>query len=192
MRFTTEVGQVFQTAGNFARITPDAKSLVYMGRQGGTYQLFRRSLEWAEATPLPGTDAGFNLFISPDSQWVGFSTLTHIKKVLLVGGPPVNVCECRNVRGASWGDDGYIVYGVAGSGLWRVAASGRVSPSRSRRHHWKQSTTDRPTSPMEKASCSPCGLPRLQNYLAAFEGTGIMEELRKKWMEDGSWIAALP
>lgn len=31
----------------------------------------------------------------------------------------------------------------------------------------------------------------LQNYLAAFEGTGIMEELRKKWMEDGSWIAAL-
>lgn len=32
----------------------------------------------------------------------------------------------------------------------------------------------------------------LQNYLAAFEGTGIMEELRKKWMEDGSWIAALP
>lgn len=110
---------MFQTAGNFARITPDAKSLVYMGKQGGTYQLFRRSLEWAEATPLPGTDAGFNLFISPDSQWVGFSTLTHIKKVLLVGGPPVNVCECRNVCGASWGDDGYIVYGVAGS-----AASG--------------------------------------------------------------------
>ncbi len=32
----------------------------------------------------------------------------------------------------------------------------------------------------------------LQNYLAAFEGTGILEELRKKWLEDGSWVAALP
>jgi len=32
----------------------------------------------------------------------------------------------------------------------------------------------------------------LENYLAAFEGTGIMDGLRKKWLEDGSWIAALP
>jgi len=32
----------------------------------------------------------------------------------------------------------------------------------------------------------------LENYMAAFEGTGILEGLRKKWLEDGSWIAALP
>ncbi|HSF14790.1 MAG TPA: transporter substrate-binding domain-containing protein [Vicinamibacteria bacterium] len=32
----------------------------------------------------------------------------------------------------------------------------------------------------------------LGNYLTAFEGTGIMDRLRKKWLEDGSWIAALP
>ena len=32
----------------------------------------------------------------------------------------------------------------------------------------------------------------LQNYLAAFEGTGLLEQLREKWMEDGSWVAALP
>lgn len=32
----------------------------------------------------------------------------------------------------------------------------------------------------------------LENYLAAFEGTGILDGLRKKWLEDGSWIAALP
>lgn len=32
----------------------------------------------------------------------------------------------------------------------------------------------------------------IQNYLSAFEGTGIMEELRQKWLEDGSWIASLP
>ena len=32
----------------------------------------------------------------------------------------------------------------------------------------------------------------LQSYLAAFEGTGLMDQLRQKWLEDGSWIAALP
>jgi polar amino acid transport system substrate-binding protein len=32
----------------------------------------------------------------------------------------------------------------------------------------------------------------IDNYLAAFEGTGILQQLRKKWLEDGSWIAALP
>jgi ABC-type amino acid transport substrate-binding protein len=32
----------------------------------------------------------------------------------------------------------------------------------------------------------------LQNYLAAFEGVGALEQLRKKWMEDDSWVAALP
>ena len=32
----------------------------------------------------------------------------------------------------------------------------------------------------------------IENFLAAFEGTGLLEQLRKKWLEDGSWIAALP
>lgn len=32
----------------------------------------------------------------------------------------------------------------------------------------------------------------LENFMMTFEGTGIMDELRKKWLEDGSWIAALP
>ena len=32
----------------------------------------------------------------------------------------------------------------------------------------------------------------LENYLDAIEGIGLLELLRKKWFEDGSWIAALP
>jgi polar amino acid transport system substrate-binding protein len=32
----------------------------------------------------------------------------------------------------------------------------------------------------------------LENYVEALEGAGLMEQLRKKWLEDGSWIAALP
>lgn len=32
----------------------------------------------------------------------------------------------------------------------------------------------------------------LENYMRAFEGTGILDELRKKWLENDSWVAALP
>ena len=32
----------------------------------------------------------------------------------------------------------------------------------------------------------------VQNYLDTLEGTGILEALRAKWLEDGSWVAALP
>lgn len=32
----------------------------------------------------------------------------------------------------------------------------------------------------------------LESYVRAYEATGQLEALRKKWLEDGSWIAALP
>jgi len=32
----------------------------------------------------------------------------------------------------------------------------------------------------------------VRNYVAALEGTGILESLRKAWLENDSWVAALP
>jgi ABC-type amino acid transport substrate-binding protein len=32
----------------------------------------------------------------------------------------------------------------------------------------------------------------VDNFLGAFEKTGVLGQLRKKWFEDGDWIAALP
>lgn len=32
----------------------------------------------------------------------------------------------------------------------------------------------------------------LENFMGAFEGTGILDELREKWLENDAWIAALP
>lgn len=32
----------------------------------------------------------------------------------------------------------------------------------------------------------------VQNYVSAYEGTGLLTALRKKWLEGSSWIAALP
>ena len=41
-------------------------------------------------------------------------------------------------------------------------------------------------------SSDPQLLTLLDNYLEALEGMGYMAELRKVWLQDGSWIAALP
>ena len=32
----------------------------------------------------------------------------------------------------------------------------------------------------------------LTNYLATFERAGVLEVLRKKWMENDSWVADIP
>lgn len=32
----------------------------------------------------------------------------------------------------------------------------------------------------------------VQNYMTALEGTGLMQGLRQSWLENGSWVAALP
>ena len=32
----------------------------------------------------------------------------------------------------------------------------------------------------------------LENYLETLERTTVLDQLRKKWLEDGSWVAALP
>ncbi len=32
----------------------------------------------------------------------------------------------------------------------------------------------------------------VDNYLTAYEKTGVLNQLRKKWFEDDAWIAALP
>ena len=32
----------------------------------------------------------------------------------------------------------------------------------------------------------------VDNFLRAYEKTGVLSQIRKKWFEDSSWVAALP
>jgi serine/threonine-protein kinase len=77
-----------------------------------------------EARPIPGTE-GFALapFFSPDGQWIGFATGAGLRKVPVGGGPPITIVEHPDIRGASWGVDGMIVFGST-TGLWRVPVDG--------------------------------------------------------------------
>jgi eukaryotic-like serine/threonine-protein kinase len=102
---------------------PDGSRLVYVADSGGgRRQLFVRSLDQRDPTPIPGTEGAFSPFFSPDGRWVGFGVPGKLKKVSLSGGGPVTLCDGPLPIG-SWGSDDIIVFTGAG-GLMRIAASG--------------------------------------------------------------------
>jgi serine/threonine-protein kinase len=106
-------------------MSPDGRWVVFAGKKGDTYQLYKRSLEQFEATPIDGTENALNFFFSPDGLWVGFAADGKLKKVPLAGGNPQVLADARFGWGATWGPNGEIVYcPYEDEGLWRVPDSG--------------------------------------------------------------------
>ncbi len=88
-------------------------------------QLYVRSLDEFLATPIAGTErAGPNPFFSPDGESLAFfTTERQLKKVSLIGGTPITICEASSgASNGSWAED-TIVFSSAGS-LYRVSAAG--------------------------------------------------------------------
>ena len=109
-------------------VSPDGSRVVYSARdEQGVLRLYLRPLESFESTPLPGTEDGGSPFFSPDSAWVGFHAKGRLYKIPVSGGAPVVVTAApAGFYGASWGEDGTIVFdtGSAGRGLMEIPASG--------------------------------------------------------------------
>jgi serine/threonine-protein kinase len=106
-------------------LSPDGSSLVYVADEGDTTRLFLRLINEFEARPILGTEGAFDPFFSPDGRWVGFFTRDKLKKVSLLGGEPVSLCDATNPNGASWGEDGTICFAeYQGETLTQVSAAG--------------------------------------------------------------------
>jgi len=106
-------------------LSPDGKTLVFGTIWGGGQQLYARAMDQLSAIPVSGTSGGSSPFFSPDGQWVGFAAGGELRKVPLGGGPAVTLCKAASLFGATWGDDGTIVFASArNGGLWRVSAAG--------------------------------------------------------------------
>ncbi|MFB3077096.1 MAG: protein kinase, partial [Lysobacterales bacterium] len=87
-------------------ISPDGGLLVYVADDGKNRKLYLRKLEEFNTTALIGTDGAGCPFFSPDGQWVGFYADGKLKKVLLAGGKPIDICEVgTGFGGAAWGID---------------------------------------------------------------------------------------
>ena len=108
-------------------ISPDGSRIVYGAGETVTRGVLQiRDLNQRNARPLPGTEGGVSPFFSPDGRWIGFRDPIEnmLKKVSVLGGPAVPICEVGRLRGASWGDDDTIVFAAASGDLVRVPASG--------------------------------------------------------------------
>ena len=119
-RFAVTLPSGLANGNALLAFSPEGRTLVYAGPE----QLYRRDLGQLGVRAFPNTE-GFpdTPFFSPDGQWVGFQGPQGLKKVSLAGGPSVALAE-TTVRGASWGPDDTIIFGVAGAGLSRVSAAG--------------------------------------------------------------------
>ena len=114
-------------------IAPDGEHIAYLtGSVGlGAEQLHVRPLDQLTSEILVAEGELNSPFFSPDSQSVGFYDRRVnppvLKRVSVLGGPASTICDLpSDLRSASWGADGTIVFASADtmSGLWRVAAVG--------------------------------------------------------------------
>ncbi len=129
-------------------ISRDGRVLVFSGFQDDTAgsSLYMRRLGEPGIVPLPDTDGALNPFLSPDGEWVGFFADGEIRKLQLGTGTAIRVCPVPGAtRGATWGEDGTIVYPLHfQGGLMRVPATGgepvvltELDPARKERtHRW--------------------------------------------------------
>lgn len=68
---------------------------------------------------------GYNVFFSPDGNWLGYVTPDALHKVAVSGGAPLKLADVNRSRGASWSDDGMIVFAPSpNTGLSLVSEAG--------------------------------------------------------------------
>jgi serine/threonine-protein kinase len=79
-------------------LTPDGRSLVYVGAGKSRPRLYVRPLDRFEATPLAGTEGAYSPFFSPDGKWIGFFADNQLKKLPSTGGPVSMLADGRIVH----------------------------------------------------------------------------------------------
>jgi serine/threonine-protein kinase len=106
-------------------VSPEGRHVVLAGVRGGEAGLHLRDIGSDEAELLDGTAGAYNPLFSPDGQWIAFAQDGKLKKISIGGGPPVTLCDAPDLRGASWGRNGQIVFAPGrASGLALVEESG--------------------------------------------------------------------
>jgi eukaryotic-like serine/threonine-protein kinase len=123
-RFKYEIppAEQFVTIGrSVLAVSPDGSQFVYSTANG----LNLRALDSLDARLLPGTTGGLSPFFSPDGKAIGFAGSSgRLERVGINGGAPVAVADWDGVpSGASWAQDGSILYGQT-AGIYRVKSGG--------------------------------------------------------------------
>jgi Tol biopolymer transport system component/tRNA A-37 threonylcarbamoyl transferase component Bud32 len=113
-------------------ISPDGRSLVFLGQGNQGQQLFRRDLVDLSVEAIPNTEGAQGPFFSHDGRWLAFRRGNLIQKVDLLGGRAITITSLERsvvISGATWSSTDTIYYGhEISNGLIKVAGSGQDTP----------------------------------------------------------------
>jgi Tol biopolymer transport system component len=96
--------------GSIPYLSPDGKSIVFTGVQGGKKAIYIRALDAAKAFKISGTEDGSYPFWSPDGRSLGFFSGGKLKRVDIGSSVVTELAPALNGRGGSWGKDGNIIF----------------------------------------------------------------------------------
>lgn len=108
-------------------IAPDGSAVVVSLKTANGEYLFIRRLDANRLVKMEGTQNAVQPFWSPDSQHIAFFADARLKRIPVIGGSAVVLCDAPEPRGGSWGRNGVIVFGLNYQALFRVADSGGMS-----------------------------------------------------------------
>jgi eukaryotic-like serine/threonine-protein kinase len=136
------------------QVSPDGRRVAILVASGG--RIWLRKTDEQASHAIAGTENANGLFWAPDSQQLGFTTPSAVKKLMLSDGVVHTLCDpCQPVAGGTWSRSGTIVFPtVQGSLLAISAAGGETKPVTS---------VDRATG--EIAHVSPHFLPDGRRFL---------------------------
>jgi len=106
-------------------VSPDGRRIALVATdESGRGSLYVRALDAQSAQKIAGTEGAEGPFWSPDGSRIGFFKDGKLQVILASGGASQILADASNPRGATWNQDGVIVYVPApGLGLYRVAAA---------------------------------------------------------------------
>lgn len=119
-------------SGNFdsntIAISPDGKSICFLGSTGPERALYLRELTSSDVRKVEGSEASYAPFWSPDGRWIGFTARGKLWKTKRSGDtPPEPLCEVGEAGAMGTWHDHTILFGETVEGrpnIYRVADSG--------------------------------------------------------------------
>ena len=120
-------GYSLASSAGMAAVSPDGRHVAFPVRRDGNNVIAVRDLDSTASRVLNGTSGGGSPFWSADSRSVGFVTQDKLKISNLSGGDARILCDAVGFPGATWNQQGTILFFARGAGLNRVSqADGRV------------------------------------------------------------------